>query len=79
MTITQEKADEIIKSVKDDLILKFGDIENINIEKAIEIASYCKQKESLYDQNKHPIRYICWSQMTNAYIQSIISTIISDI
>jgi hypothetical protein len=78
MKITQEQADAIVQSIKDDLAEQFGDIENIDLPKAMKIALYCNEKVSLYNANDTPVKYAYWFHMKRSYTQAVLATLASE-
>jgi hypothetical protein len=71
MAITQEQADKIVQNIKDDLRDTFGDIENIDLIKAIEIAQYCKNKYLMYNTKNTPVEYGYWFHMARSYDKAV--------
>lgn len=61
---------DIQYDVKKELINTFGDIENINIEKAKDISIYCRNKLNSFKSNKF-IYYSCWLRYTIAYEKAV--------
>lgn len=65
--ITQKDADKIQKIIKDDLNKKFGNIIDIDVQKAKDIANYCHQKQLTYDPHKNVIEYYYYYKLYRDY------------
>lgn len=78
MVLTQKQTDKIVQDIKDHLAEKFGDIENIDLKKAIEIATYCERKTSIYNTTNTPVEYGYWFYLARAYKTAVNATIEAD-
>jgi hypothetical protein len=68
MILTQAIADQIVKDIKIELNEVFdGDIVNIDLEKAQEIAKYCRNKINLYHIDTTPVQLGYWTHLSNKY------------
>lgn len=71
MPLTQADADAIVQDIKNELLQVFGDIENIDLNKAVKIRDYCEQKYKLYNSNDNPVHYAYWYTVFTEYGQAV--------
>lgn len=73
--ITQEDADRIVKEIKQELADKFGDIENIDIIRAMLIMIYCKDKSDKYSKSNNPVEFAYWKHLSIQYEKAVDATV----
>lgn len=76
--MNQQEADIIVENIKKEFSKKFGDTTNINLQKAITIAKYCKRQSDKYQLTNHRVHYAYWTFLATTYQKAVDATIEAD-